>query len=86
MPNQSADSRMDSGNTTHRMKVHPRCVLSQDHLRETIDKSCTGDYTIEMRNNMYIIITTEPLNQKEVVAQLLGLGKEVVNEIPPNPS
>jgi len=50
------------------MKVHHRCVQSQDHLRETVDKNCTGGYTIEIRHNMYIITTTEPLNQNKIAS------------------
>jgi len=46
-----------------RVKVHPRCVKSQNHLRWTVNTLCSGHYIIEMRHNMYIIITMEPLDE-----------------------
>ena len=58
------------GLATQRVKIHPRCVQNQQHLLTTLDSLCSGRYTIEMRNNMYIIQTTESLDQEEVLVAL----------------
>lgn len=52
------------------VKIHPRCVNSVEHLRATLDRLCKGGYTIEIRHNMYMIKSTEPLNQKELARKL----------------
>ena len=61
-----------AGAPPRRVKVHPRCVYSQQHLISTLDRLCKGDYTIEIRHNMYIIKTEEPLDQNKLVEELLG--------------
>jgi len=59
-----------TGTSARGVKIHPRCVQSVEHLRSTLDKLCKGEYTIEIRHNMYLIKTTEPLDQKQVVRGL----------------
>ena len=61
----------------HSVKIHPRCVRGQQHLESTLDGICDGPYTIEIRNNMYIIKTAERLDQKEVVRALLTEHEEI---------
>jgi hypothetical protein len=55
-----------------RVKVHPRCVQSHEQLRSTLNMLCNGGYTVEVRHNMYIIKTAKPLDQRQLVAELLG--------------
>ncbi|KAK5656068.1 hypothetical protein OQA88_5207 [Cercophora sp. LCS_1] len=59
------------GSGFSRIKIHPRCVKDVEKLKLIVESLTTGAYTIEIRHNMYIIRSTEPLSQNEIVKRLL---------------
>lgn len=59
-----------SGGTSRRVKIHPRCAKDPERLKSTLEQLYGGGFTIEMRHNMYIINSAEPMDQREIVSVL----------------